>query len=205
MNVVFVAGTFGLRGGDAVVNWWRPESAFADVIRSMGHTVLGLPPMRPFEWTTNVDWFEGSDLLLDWRVGGVNLYEYCVPSVAPDRRVPPDQLTVVAHSHGLQVVLFAAAAGLKIDHLVSICSPIRQDMMKTGRFAKVNIAKWTHLYSDDTDWWQALGELGDGGLGVTRDCALADDNVFFPGVGHAGLLTPAKYDIWRAHPGWLGA
>ncbi len=201
MQVILVAGTYGWRGQDAPHEWWWPTSPFADLVRSLGHTVLGAG--RPFIWTTDVNGAIGAGDCLDWRCGGINLYEYAVPSLCPQSRVPPDALTVIAHSHGLQVALFAAASGLKIGHLVSVCSPIRQDLAKTTRLARPNIARWVHIHSDDSDQWQVLGEFGDGSIGITREAPLADENYFVPGVGHTGMLEQANFSHWIDHPQWL--
>jgi hypothetical protein len=199
-KAVLVAGTWAYRGSVPVTAWWHPWSPFATMLETLGVRVLGRRDgERPYVWSTDVDGVPGSPDV-DWRAGGAALYEYLVPSLCPDARIPPVETTVVCHSHGLQVVLFAAAAGLTIGHLVSVCSPIREDMAATTKTARPNIGTWTHLYSDASDAWQLAGSDD-----LSRSSVVADANICIPGVGHTGLVEDEKnFPRWIAHAAWLG-
>lgn len=198
MKVCLVAGTHGFRGQDHQGQWWWPTSPFAQLLEAAGVEVLGKG--RPFVWTTDVNGVVGEKI--DWRVGGENLYQYLVPSLCTAARVAPAETAVVAHSHGLQVALFAAAAGLKIASLVSVCSPVRGDMFKVAEAARPNIAHWTHIYSPG-DFWQGSGELNDGHFGIVRTHPLADRNEKADDVGHTGVLEdPRHFPLWTLR-GWV--
>lgn len=201
-TAILVAGTHGWRGEVPADAWWSPQSAFAMYVFSTFNLAIAgrVPGQRPFIWTTSEDGALGQafDALIDWRAGGENLYQYAVPSLCAGARIAPADLTVIAHSHGRQVVLFAAEAGLEIGHLVTVCSPIRADVDKLTPHARARIGRWTHLYSDESDSWQIAGELGDGHLGWRREEPQADANVCVPGVGHTGLLEdPANFARWQ--------
>jgi hypothetical protein len=189
--------------------WYRPPSPWYEMMKSAGFEPVSSGG-RPFVWTTNVTgykfwrrWF-GSRFLTDqhrdWEAGGVNLYAWVVPPLAPQLRVPPLETHVIAHSHGLQVALYACSHGLKIQTLISIGSPIRHDMAEVARLARPNIRFWLHIYSDDSDRWQWFGEVGDGALGIVRESPFADVNQCVPRSGHSKILNdPTWFHVW---PQW---
>jgi hypothetical protein len=148
MKVALVAGTHGYRGLQAPDQWWWPTSPLAQMLEDEGHEIVGLE--RPFVWTTNVNGIGGKVHHVDWRCGGESFYTYCVPPLCPDQRVRPTDLAVVCHSHGLQPVLYAAEAGLKIECLISVSSPVRKDMADVARAARPNIKRWRRAISPTT-------------------------------------------------------
>lgn len=205
-----VPGTWAWNGSSAG-QWYDPHSLWSVAMRQRGfehqHLLIGDP--RPFVWSTDINgqqfwrrWFGFAPKVNDWQAAGHNLYAYCVPAVAPDRRVPSSHLHVIAHSHGLQVVLFACADGLKINTLVSVGSPVRADLLDVARRARPNIRFWWHFHSDATDRWQWLGETGDGKWqwpwAVDRTHPFADQNVGLPGVGHSNILHDTRIfnEVW---------
>lgn len=200
VTIILVPGTWGTREVDYSAEWWAPTSPFARMLAGYGHRVLGVGPNeRPFVWSTNINGAYLFDRFMDWRAGGAGLYEYAVPSLCPAQRVPPKDLVVIAHSHGLQCVRYAADAGLEIALLVSVMSPIRPDVMARTPAARKHIGYWRHLFTDDSDLWQISGdELFTNAL---RTSSEADANLFVPEAGHLGVLDdPAYFPSWKA---WL--
>lgn len=203
MKVLLVPGTHGYRGAPAIGQWWYPGSPFESRLRAEGIDVVG--ETRPFVWTTDLTGLMRGKVSADWRAGGENLYAYAVPPLCPDRRIKPEDLTIICHSHGLQVVLFAAAAGLKIARLISVCSPVRDDMAVVAGLARPNIARWMHTHSSRwSDHWAWLGTWFDGNpFSAPRRHPLADFNIDTKDAGHTGILDDqARFPEWTAR-GWF--
>lgn len=204
-----VAGTHGWRG-DAKGRWWSDDGAFGLFLAAHEFRHLGGP--RPFVWTTDVNghkpwrrWLGTGNPHLDWDCAGENLRNYVRPyRDATDQYTPLGDRRLIVHSHGLQPVLYACAKyDLKIHRLVSVMSPVRDDMMELAQDARRNIGGWMHLHTDSTDRWQLLGQVGDGALRITRRHSCADFNVQVKGVGHTGLLEdPTLFKLW-IDCGWL--
>jgi hypothetical protein len=201
MSVAYlpIPGTHGWRGVLRKTEWWCPDSPFALFMQGEGFTRIGAE--EPFVWSTDIDAF-GS--MTDWRAGGFALKNYLRPFRATDDTyVDINDRNLIAHSHGLQVVLFACAGGLKVARLISVGAPVRRDMAPIAAAARPNIGAWLHLYSDCTDRWQWLGELFDGHLGIVRAHPLADRNERIPRAGHGGLLRDAeRFALWKERQ-WL--
>lgn len=204
-----IAGTHGWRGS-ATGRWWSQDSAFGLFMQGCGFRHLGGP--RPFVWTTDVNghkpwrrWFGMGNPHLDWQCAGENLNAYLRPyRDATDEYTPLADRRLIVHSHGLQPVLYACAEhDLKIHRLVSVMSPVRDDMQALAERARPNIGKWMHLHSDGSDRWQLLGQLGDGRIFGARRHPQADYNVCVKGAGHTGVLEdPVLMTLWR-QAGWL--
>lgn len=198
-----IAGTWGWdRGGPT--RWWEATSPFTAFMLQHGVQLVA-GGEDPFIWTTDANghkpwpWARGKHH--DWKAGGLNLRRYCKPGPAgtPEgaHYVPYEHRNLIAHSHGLQVVLYAAANGLRIRRLVSVSSPVRKDMRAVAEAARPQIAEWVHLASDRSDMVQWFGELFDGAFGIVREHPLADHNVCIQKVGHSKLLEDAT-----AFPEW---
>lgn len=218
---ITVAGTWGW---DAT--WRRPSSPWSAFMAAQGF--VAIDGGRPFVWSTDVNGARYWRRWLppryradhrDWMAGGHNLFAWIVPPHTPAAQIPPDDVHLITHSHGLQVALCACALGLKIATLTDIAGPVRQDLIAPrldllrelfgaaaaaevapvgiAVLARRNIGYWQHLYSDRTDRTQWFGELGDGALGIVRTHPLADANRLLPGAGHSGLLhDPRWFDQW---------
>lgn len=180
--------------------WWLPGSAWAAHMQALGWDPLVVQAADAFWWSTDVNGTLVRRGHADWKAGGVALRYYFRPPLyvtGPDF-VPLDARTLVAHSHGLQVVLYACGAyGLKIDTLISVCSPVRGDMRRVADAARPHIRRWVHLYDPGwADRMQVLGALFDGHWGVSRTHPLADVNLRVRG-GHSGVLRdPACFGQW---------
>lgn len=176
--------------------WWEPGSPFNQLLQRNGLTPART---RPFIWSSNLDgvsfwpwqWFR-KDNHVDWKAAGEALISYLelVPYV--------EDRNLIAHSHGLQVVLYAAAAGMPINSLISVMSPVRGDMKDVAQAARPNIGRWLHLHSDKSDKMQMWGGLFDGQWGVHRTHPLADENQPFPGIGHSTILHPENMALWKS-------
>jgi hypothetical protein len=211
IRACLVAGTHGWNGTTDPLQarncWWWPGSAFTQMLER--HGIALVSRTRPFVWSTDLEGEPGEVAHRDWRAGGIGLYAYLVPDLCPDRRVPPAETLVITHSHGLQVALYAFAEGLQ-GSLISVCGPVRDDMMAVATRARPNLRCWLQLHSDDSDAWQILGADWLGAIAgvfrrsdatdlVSRKHPLADSNVFVPDVGHTGLLDePSTFDRWDA-------
>lgn len=197
-SYVPVAGTWASR---RTGEWSEVSSPFSGFLQQHGCANLCAKADVPFEWTTNLDLFPPRHD--DWKAGGAALFYFIVPPLHPEFRVPPEETVVITHSHGLQVALYAAAMGLKIDRLIDVAGPVRKDMMDVAKTARPNIRRWLHLHSDFSDRMQWLGELFDGHFGIVREHPLADENDGVRKVGHGGLLRdPNDFHFWGDR-GWL--
>jgi len=177
---ILVAGTWG--DSDA---WWRQGSAFYKAALKAGVTLQNGDDA--YNWTTEVDGIFGRNR--DWETAGDALRWYAAAK-------GHTTVNVIAHSHGGQVALYAAAGGLRIETLVTVATPVRWDIEPVITKARAKITRWIHLRSDSSDLWQWFGEILDGRFawpGSVRDFPLADKTVIEGGVGHSGLLEPATW------------
>lgn len=200
-RAILVGGTFAFRGSIPVGAWYSPTSLFSAMLTGLGLDVAGSRPgERAFTWSTDLDGIFESDHV-DWKAGGASLLEYISPSLCQGARIAPADTTIIAHSHARQIVLYAAAAGLRIGHLVTVCGPVRFDMEDVAKKARPNIGTWTALTSDDTDWIEILGEDQ---WCPTREETLADANIVVAGAGHTGLVDdPLYFKRWQENSQWL--
>ncbi len=200
-RAILVGGTFAFRGSIPANAWYLPTSPFAKMLTDLGLDVAGSRSgERCFTWSTDLDGVFESEHV-DWKAAGASLLEYISPSLCQGARIAPKDTTIIAHSHGLQPVLYALASGLQCNHLVSVASPIRADMQAVTKIARANVKNWTHLYDED-DPVQLLGE--DDPWNSTRDAVQADANIQIPGMGHTGAVDdPANFFRWTANTQWL--
>lgn len=191
-----VPGTWGEQR--AGVQWFQIGSPLDKFLDARGLVNLCANAVTPYSWSTSLDFTTGDHY--DWAAGGQALFYYLVPQFDPTQQpFPPSETVIISHSHGLQVVAYACALGLKVDRFIDVCGPVRADMMETYRKARSNIRQWLHVYSDWRDHMQWFGELFDGQFGIVRKHPLADVNVGIPKVGHSGLLYDASYfPLWQS-------
>lgn len=186
-TVILVPGTHAWDG--VKEDWYSPGSLFVEYLRSIGYE----PIDPPFIWDTEVGGIGFGDVLRGWRANGINLLRFVVPPRCPDRRILPSETIVISHSHGLQVVLWAAARGLLIDTFVDVAGPVREDMMPAARDARPNIRRWVHIHAGRKDKWQWLGAMFDGNFGIVRQHPLADRNVREPQADHGDVLRTPRF------------
>lgn len=203
LPILPIPGTHGFRG-TLKTDWWHGASPFLLWLDLQGFYTLN--PSRPFVWTTDLNgarfwrrWFRRHDPHIDWKAAGHALYCYLRPIYDDDDTyIPVSHRNLIAHSHGLQVVLYACELGLRINSLVSVMAPVRADMLMVAQRARGNIGFWEHLHSDRSDRIQWWGGIGDGKVGIERRHPLADVNTSIKGAGHSRLLNdPAWFVQWH--------
>lgn len=180
--VVLIPGTWANSERNAAQDfWWRPGSPFCRAMQDHG-----LHPLS-FAWDTRLDGVLGDND--EWQKAAMILYRQT-------KDLQP--LTAIAHSHGGNVAIVAAAAGLKIRKLVTLATPVRADVPYEA--ARRYIGHWSHIYGGKRDWVQLAGSLFDGHFGLRRRMKLADANVKLPECGHNDVH---QVDVWNRHSLWL--
>lgn len=133
-----------------------------------------------------------------WRSEGEKLALYC-------KAIGVERPWVLSHSHGLQLVMFAAAGTTWLppqffDTVLSLSGPVRQDMALTRSQARPNIRKLIQVTDPVSDQTIREGEAFDGHVGWQYHLPEADVNIDAPGHGHSGLTTDpnswATLGIW---------
>lgn len=178
--------------------WWKPSGAFAQYSKRSGIIQSGHVEM-PFIWSSDISGFKynlsnGNSKHTDWRAGGYSLLYYL-------RHVPLEARNLIIHSHGLQPVLYCASFGLELNNIISVCSPIRDDMMDVAESARPRIRNWLHIYNNK-DIFQFLGQFGDGRFFGSRKSEQADENFLLDDIRHTDILKIGKrMDLWIKN-GW---
>lgn len=200
--IIPILGTWGWDDTDSM-RWWKRQSPFVTFLGTHGIELVA-GGEDPYIWDGELDGIptrRGRNLLV-WKANGLGFRRYCKPgpqgSEDGAHYIPYENRRVIAHSHGGNVALCAAAAGLRIHTLVTVSMPVRDDMMAIARAALPNIGVWWHVASDRSDAVQWLGELFDGAFGIVREHPLAHKNVRVKAVGHSRLLEdPAVFPEWE--------
>jgi hypothetical protein len=161
------------------LSWWYPGSVFYGAVKERcGRDCYS------FAWNTFLDGVIGPNT--DWQSAGERLFNVC----------PPDA-SIITHSHGGQVVLLAAASGLRIKNLITVATPVRSDI--PYHVARERIERWSHIYGNYQDYVQLAGSLMLGRLCVLRrQMALADKNIKYP-ANHADLM---RTRVWHSENWW---
>lgn len=191
-NLVVVHGTWGR--ADA---WHGPHGLIRKLARDRDIRILdflwsgvlaGVPTKLPGDPDQEAN---GADdgKLLPWYDAGEKLALWI--DHLQQRRDEP--LHVLSHSHGLQVVTFAAVQGIHFDTAVSVSGPIRRDMQRARRQAKSRIAHWVQFVDPSgTDKTIVEGEMFDGDLGAEYHLPEGQTILTYM-TGHSGALTDPKW------------
>lgn len=191
-------------------SWWKDGSPFNLFLKS--NNILLLRPTFPFEWTTDLDGTSVFSHILkrgkptdhrDWLAGGAALDYYYGYDKNFRNLEPRYNRNIICHSHGHQVVMFAASRGLKLNNVIVVGGPVRSDLDSIYREARPNIKRLLSI-SIENDWWQRLGEFGDGHFGWKSENPYADKNIKIKeNIKHGSLLRDsAHFDKWKSQ-GWL--
>ena len=190
-------GLLGTHGwpDDPSQEWWHPRSAFAQFLARLD--VVHARPEKPFVWSGDVD---GIPFLSgkDWEAGAEAFGYY-----AED--LPFESRNVVAHSHGGQVALLAAADGLRLRSLVMVGTPVRKDIERViATIAVRNIDRVLHISDARWDWMGLAGAFFDFRVSFRRHFRVPGlETARVRGIGHSGLLRdPRLFPLWLEH-GWL--
>ncbi len=187
-TLVLVHGTWG-----RAQPWHLPGGLIRQLCQARGISVLdfkwsgilaGVPtslPGDPHEAVNGAD--DGK--LLPWLDAGEKLALYLENFSNP--------VDVISHSHGLQVVTFAALKGITFREAISVSGPIRRDMQRARRAARSRIGHWTQ-YADPTGKDKTIveGELFDGVVGAEYNLS-EGQTILTPGMGHSGALTDPRW------------
>jgi pimeloyl-ACP methyl ester carboxylesterase len=187
--VVLLAGTHADEG------WWKPGTSFYQAMIAAGLSPVS--PVEPFQWSHDIDGtlldYVFGRAHRDWMAAGHALSWYAHSQLPPLADGTYQRVSIIAHSHGGQVALYAAYYGLLVDCLVTVGTPVRRDMQRIASQGRGNIRFWAHLYGDGRDFWQVLG-----GRTLNRRMVLADQNIHEPAT-HRGLLNP---NVWTERGWW---
>ena len=174
-RVILVPGTWG--NTPEHDDWWKPDRAFSAVLRQRGFEPLS------FAWDTQLDGVLGEND--KWLEAGRRLTKQIQRGDC-----------VIAHSHGGQVLAYAAAWGL--GPVVTLATPVRDDVPYSN--IRSSSPNWTHVYGNYTDYMQLLGSAFDGHFhGWRRQMSFAHQNVKV-NTNHEDthdVETWDKYDLWR--------
>lgn len=222
LMIVPIAGTEGW--GDT---WWQDGSLWLTTLAN-SHVYPVRLDGRPFRWSTDLDGLGGfaavgnmlrglwrrpqhAVLHRDWEAGGDALGYFL-------RDLPYQSRNIIAHSHGGQVALYCAAAGMPIRTLTTVGTPVREDMFRVYQDARPHLGFHLHVCDARFDLWGTLGQLFDGQVSIQR--TWPDPLVTLgtratrttPGpnltqelahIGHGDVLRkPAAIAYWRER-GWL--
>ena len=189
--LLLVHGTYGRSTG-----WHKPSSNLWTALESKGFTPIeflwsgwcgGIP--SPVIVSPDTDDLKGSLRL--WQSEGEKLALFC-------QRLGLEAPDVISHSHGLQIVAFAASGvgGLCLAQtfgtVLSLSGPVRQDMAWVRDRAKSHIRRWVQVYDPVGDLTIREGEAFDGEVGWHYALPEADVNVEARGQGHSGLCTDVQ-------------
>ena len=206
-TVTLGPGTHAIKGGlRSRGDWFHDGSDFCKLAAE--HHIQ----CDYFPWTTALagaefwkPWLGIKPNLQDWEIAALNLKEMFLPRKVDSQYWPqPSRVHLITHSHGAQPAIIAAALGLKINVLVTVSAPIRQDVLQEyGARARRNIR--FHLeYFSINDRIQMAGGFGDGHYGVMRrfgdfkvngeSVYRADEPIVMPEeCGHSELLHNPKF------------
>lgn len=205
-RVRLAPGTHAITGLKGRGDWYHDGSDFCRFFGDHGIDCV------PFHWPTALagfefwlPWFGFEPNLGDWEIPAVHAKEIYQPSeVDPVHWPRPSRVHWVGHSHAAQPLLMACAMGLRINLLVTVCSPVRVDVLERyGPRARKNIGYHLHYWSVG-DRVQAAGAVGDSYFGTLREFTYirrsgeviyrADEHIQLPEVcGHSGLLHRAEF------------
>lgn len=192
-----VAGTHAVKRG---WDWDDPNSAFNEFLKDHGIVLLMISPLKRYAWSTALDGLDATNET--WDAAGRALAHYIAPPLLDTALIPQEELYVIAHSHGGNVVAYACGKyGLKINGLITVGTPIRKDLEEIYEAASHNIKRHLHLHAGWRDYMQALGALFDGRWGIHRKHPFAK-NAKMP-KGHGDILRdPTLFHNWL-DKGWL--
>jgi hypothetical protein len=193
-----IHGTWAI--DDTEIAWWRSTGAFAQFARK--NNVFQENTVNfPFVWSSDISGFKynlssGNRKHTDWRAAGYSLAYYV-------QNIPESDRNLIIHSHGLQPVAYAAMLGVEFNNVISVCSPIREDMMDTYEILRLRSKHWLHIYSNrDLIGW--LGQFGDGRfLGSRKVDIPGVQNQLLKDINHTDVLKIGKrMDYWLTN-GWF--
>jgi hypothetical protein len=190
-----VHGT-GDYGDDA---WFRKGKEFYEFARRNNIFLTGsLAYDEPFEWSGDVNGlpFGSSKQHRDWKAGGYSFSNFIEQYALIDRNL-------IIHSHALQLVAYSARR-TDFNNIITIGSPIRNDMMADYKNLVIRCNKWKHIYDEKFDKMAFLGQFFDGKFFGSRRCDIIGvDNVAIKKINHSKILRNTKEMQMWIDNGWF--
>ena len=179
--------------------WYKSNSEFSLFMSMNGfHHVF---PNMALEWSMEIDGIPlpAHTKHSNWKSGAKATLYYTQLT-----EIPLHKRNFIVHSHGLNVILYACGQyGLKINNLISVASPIRNDMAEVADIARDNIEKWLHIRDSRTDWMGTLGQVFDGKISWDRSNKWADDEDIVQGISHSKIIRDKTcFHLWLERK-WL--
>lgn len=188
-----IGGTWDWDGHPGT-RWYEKDSDFCLFLKE--HSFEHLYPNHSFEWSAEL---EGIPLASkvnhsSWIAGAKALIYYLDLS-----KTPLENRNIICHSHGLNVVLYACGLyKLQLNNLISVSSPIRNDMREVADIAIDNIEHYLHIRDSRKDWMGTLGQLFDGRFSFDRTNKWADDEDIVKGISHSKILRDKTcFHLWE--------
>lgn len=186
---IIVDGTWGRKNEK---RWIQKDSLFVTQALDQGINLIDLD--EPFDWSTLTDGTPMSGKKHNiWSSWGMALMWYA------HLKARNHPVNLVCHSHGGQVAAYALEYGLKVKTLVTVATPVRQDMRKHWKAGEENYIMWFHIHTGRRDIWQWFGEIGDGHFGIKRKMPEPAINLETSGETHSSLLGT---NLWHKQNWW---
>lgn len=187
-----IGGTWSWDEDENHYQWWERGSTLTRQLSGLG---LVLHARNPFEWSTDIDGDLFHKNKTVWKAAGKHLACHV-------ERVPLEERNMICHSHGGQVLFYCAYYGVKFNHVITVGTPVRNDMKAIVMAAKPNLGYWHHIMDSKTDWMAVAGGIFDGGFGIRHDFDQADSRSDIKGIGHSAILNDEKAMHYWEDSGW---
>lgn len=182
-----IGGTWSWTEDLNSLQWHMRGSEFT---RHMASENLILHARTPFEWDAEVDGLFYQRQHAVWKSAAKHLQCHV-------ERVPLEERNMIAHSHGGQVLFYAAANGVRFNNVITVGTPVRVDMEPIILKAIGNFSYWHHICDSKTDMTAILGTLWDGRFRIKHTFDLADSSSDVKGIGHSRILNdPTDMKRW---------
>lgn len=179
--------------------WFRKGSTFYEFAKANNIFLTGSPTHDvPFEWSGDVNGafgFKGRDTKhRDWRAGGMS-FKYFI------EQHPLINRNIIIHSHALQIVAYSE---VDLNNIITIGSPIRNDMELWYKNMLLRAKAWKHIYDKKWDRMGFLGQLFDGKWFGSRRCDIVGvDNCEVANISHSKILRDETYMKMWVDNGWF--
>lgn len=186
-------------------DWWLLGSDFYTFAaqNNILYFVFDNESYEPFNWSGDVDGFNWLSLFTlglkkdkhtDWIAGGKSFKSYV-------RYIPLKDRNLIIHSHGLQVITYS---GVILNNVITVGSPIRNDLMGEYKKLRANCKNWMHIYDSRWDRMGFMGQIFDGKFLGSRACLIDGvKNCPQTSIGHSNILRDKKlFSKWNTE-GWF--
>ena len=179
-------------------DWWQKNSPLVKFLSERGVTLY--QPEYPVKWSGDL---EGTFFAKgpDWVSGAAYVSCYFDHFFG---KVPLEERNIIAHSHGGQVLAWAAYTGVKFNNVMTFGTPVRKDMEMQYASLRMMCKNWLHVCDSKSDLMAVWGTLFDGRFKVVHENPYATKNCNLPGkIRHSdALVSPDHFHYWESE-GWL--